>query len=277
MRLKTVHLIIIIIAFTQVNVYGQIYEIYKGDTINKINSQMQRNGNWVYFYSSNKKNIKYKGKYVNNKKEGLWITYYKDGTRKSELTYKKGETIGPARFYYPNSNVKEEGYWQSKSWVGPYKYYHENGNLAYEFIYNKNGKRTGKQYYYYETGELMIEGEWVNGKEASKIVEYYKDGSVKNEKVFVNGKFSQKDSKTYKPKEKDGGEHVKQLSKKFNNTGQHSRYNEKKKLIQKGYFKNGKLIDGERYFYDLFGREYQIKTFKAGKVVNIKNIKVDEE
>ena len=252
-----------------VNSSGQVYELYKGDTINQVDKQMRKQGQWIYFYDDARTKIKMEGEFQNNKRIGLWIKYYENGNRKHEVTYQMGKTIGPARFYYENGNIREEGKWVLKHWVGEYRYYHENGTLSYEFFYNSEGERTGEQNYYYETGDLMITGDWKDGKKTGTLKEFYKDGTVKYEKEFVEGKYQPDQSKDFKKGEKPGGEIVKKKSKKILFTGQYKKISPNGLLLQRGYFKDGELVNGKWHFYDINGKRYQTKVLENKKVVKV--------
>ncbi len=248
---------------------SQVYEIYKGDTINQVDKHMRKQGSWIYFFDDARTQIRMEGRFLDNKRVGLWVKYYKNGNRKNEITYKNGKPIGPARFYYENGHIREEGEWLIKHWIGEYRYYHDNGNLSYEFYYNAEGKRTGEQNYFYKTGDLMITGKWENGKEKGVVKEYYKDGTVKNEKIFNEGKYQKGKSKTYEKGEKPGGEIVKKKSKKLMFTGNYRKTSPEGYLLQRGYFEKGELVKGKWHFYDINGKKYMTKILENKKVVKV--------
>jgi antitoxin component YwqK of YwqJK toxin-antitoxin module len=261
---------IIILLFTVFLVSGlkaQVYELYKGDTINVVDEQLRKQGTWIYFYDDNREQIKMKGAFANNKREGIWIKYYENGNRKNEVTYEGGKPKGPARFYYENGNIQEEGNWQVKFWVGEYRYYHENGVLSYEFLFDQEGKRTGEQNYYYESGDLMITGDWNQGKEVGVVTEYYQDGTVKTERNFSDGEIQVGQTQKYEKGEKAGGKEVKMKSKKLLYTGDYTKTSPKGLLLQKGYFKDGELVNGEWHFYDINGKRFMTKILENKEVV----------
>ncbi|PLX18283.1 MAG: hypothetical protein C0599_12400 [Salinivirgaceae bacterium] len=262
------HIVILIITvFLVSGLKAQVYELYKGDTINQVDAQLRKQGQWIYFYDDNREQPKMKGQFVNNKREGVWIKYYENGNRKNEVTYENGKPKGLVRFYYENGNVQEEGNWQVEYWVGEYRYYHENGILSYEFLFDQNGKRTGEQNYYYETGDLMVTGEWSQGKEAGVVTEYYQDGTVKFERNYVDGEIQDGGTQKYEQGEKAGGKEVKLKSKKVLYTGDYTKTSPNGLLLQKGYFKDGELVNGEWHFYDIHGKRFMTKILKDKKVI----------
>ena len=115
----------------------------------------------------------------------------------------------------------------------------------------------------------MITGDWKNGKKTGVVKEFYKDGSVKSEKVFKEGNYQKADSKTYEKGDKEGGEVVKKKSKKLLFTGPYRKTSPDGLLLQRGYFKDGELVDGKWYFYDVNGKRYKTKILKDKEVVKI--------
>jgi len=55
------------------------------------------------------------GKYKNNKKEGIWQSFYKGGGLWKKVKYKKGKIVGNFYFFYENGNPKIVGIEKSDS------------------------------------------------------------------------------------------------------------------------------------------------------------------
>ncbi len=251
------------------------------DTINAFDSDGKQHGYWII----TEKNVKTEeGRFNHGVRTGVWKGYYPTGKIKHEITYVNGKPNGYARFYYENGNVSEEGIWKENKWVGDYKYYHPNGNVAYEWKYSETGKRTGVQKYYHENGKLMIEGEWKEGKENGTIKEYDVNGKLIAEKTFNDGQLDVASVKIFTPdtkpvvqKEEEKKEiPVVQESKTassevgyFDGNGFHKVYTKDGKLDREGEWKNGRLIDGKKYFYDENGKLIKTTIYKNGNVVNI--------
>jgi len=156
--------------------------------------------------------------------------------------------------------------------------------LAYDWSYNENGKREGIQKYFYENGNLMIEGNWKNGKENGILREYDENGNLKVEKYFENGKMDVASVKVYTKKEepakKKNEEEVKVIKEEnkskqkeleyFRDTGHKRLYNTKGQITAEGEFEKGKLINGKKYFYDSDGNLLKINIYKNGRLVDIK-------
>lgn len=281
-------IIITIVVFFGLNnlLIGQSFKIYENDTINLIDAGNKKQGKWIYFFDSNPAQIEKSGIFENNRKKGIWLNYYSNGNLKSEITYKNNRPDGYAKIYYENGKVSEEGIWKGTKWVGKYNFYHENGNKAYEWSFNEKGKRSGEQKYFYEDGKLRIKGKWIDGKENGVVTEFYADGNIKSEKHFASGQFNAGTSKFYAEKKVSieeipddtnatiSKEHVEQNNEQnayqtFNGNGYHKLYNAYKKVDREGEFRDGKLVEGKRYYYDTEGALIKTIIYKNGRVAQV--------
>ena len=70
---------------------------------------------------------------------------------------------------------------------GDFRFYYENGNLEVQgqMDYNKN---IGKWQYFYMTGELESEGNFVNNNPEGKWTWYFPSGKIMEEGNYTNGK-----------------------------------------------------------------------------------------
>ncbi len=249
------------------------------DSINVTDSQGWKQGRWVEDSDGEDSegcSVGTKleeGYYKDNRKAGVWKRFWCSGKVKNELIYNNDKTI-TSKDYYPDGKLKEEGTWNNLGWIGPYKTYHPNGKLYYEWEYDQAGKRTGKQRYYYENGNLMFDGTWNAGKEAGIIKEYYENGSLRSEKNFNDGKLDTTSIKIYAQKEVKP---VKVDPKKEEvkppvnpelgviKDGYNKTFNREGKVDREGEFKNAKLFDGKQYFYK-DGKLEKIAIIRDGKV-----------
>jgi len=264
------------------NIISQSFEKYKSDTINKTDASNKKQGKWIIFFS-NSKQIEQEGFFENDRKTGTWKTYYQPGIIKSEITYKNNQPNGYAKIYYENGKISEEGIWKGTMWVDAYKFYHKNGQIAYEWNFDENGKRTGEQKYYHQNGKLYIKGEWVEGKENGTITEYNENGSIKSEKQFASGQFDVDKSKFYADKKvvvdeipedtnatitkvQDEKTNTEITTQAFSGNGFHKLYNVSKQIDREGEFRNGKLMDGKRYYYDGNGKLVKTVIYENGTI-----------
>jgi len=281
------------------------YLLRNGDTINVVDNNGLKQGVWFYFSDKYKNNISQEGTFLDNKKEGIWITYSPNGNIRTYMTYKKGVINGEAKIYNRDGVLQEAGKWDGNKWTGEYKFFYDNGNPEYIWTYNENGERTGIQQYFYEDNNLKIEGYWENGKEVGIQKEYYPDGRLKRESNWVDGiingvsteyyatgevkivkKFENgvldKNSVVYYALENSNNNTNENNTNEnntnenntnentyntFTGTGYNTFYNEQKQVIREGQFKNGILIDGKKYIYNEEGKLLLIEIYEDGKVV----------
>ncbi len=275
-------ILLFLVLLVQIPLIGQSKPVVDWDTINRVDENNRKFGYWIYFADGDSSKIEKEGNYLNNRKNGVWKTYYPNGVLKSEITYVNNRPNGYARIYYKNGKLSEEGVWKGTKWVGKYNYYYENGNKAYEWSFNENGKRSGKQKYYYESGKIRIEGDWQDGKENGVIKEYYEDGGVKSEKIFAAGSFNASSSKFYAEKKVTveyipddtnatvSKEHVTQTNttyQAFTGNGYHKLYNAHQKIDREGEFRNGRLIKGKKYYYTSTGKLIKTVIYEDGRIV----------
>ena len=111
----------------------------KSDTLNLTDSDGLKQGHWI-FYGSDKHLPDYKpdqkveeGRYINNRKVGVWTKYFTSGRVQNEITYKNSRPFGYVKIYYANGNLREEGIWKESKWQGKYKFCFENGSPEYQW------------------------------------------------------------------------------------------------------------------------------------------------
>lgn len=270
------------IAFLFLMVFSlPVYVYSQNDTINKTDTSGKQQGYWIIYENKVKSE---EGRFEHGVRVGTWKAYYPTGNPKSQITYQAGKPNGYAKFYYENGNVSEEGLWKENKWIGEYKFYHPNGNPAYEWKYSESGKRTGVQKYYHENGKIMIEGEWKEGKENGTIKEYDDNGKLVAEKTFNQGQLDAASVKIYTPNtnnnvsdtnKEQNNQQVQEVKPPqntnidvFDGNGFHKMFKDGR-LDREGDWKNGRLIDGKKYFYDENGKLVKTTIYKNGNIANI--------
>jgi antitoxin component YwqK of YwqJK toxin-antitoxin module len=261
---------------------------------NKIDETGKRQGPWVITAAQKKLGSPWlpdqtveEGSYTNSMKTGIWIEYYQNGNKKSELTYVNNRPNGPAKMYFENGNLSEEGTWVGTRWTGPYKLYYEDGTPRQQFVYNNLGQRDGAQVYYHPNGKVAIEVNMKAGKEEGVKKEYNTNGELTTETYFNGGTIDPAKTKTYEPKKPESAEAVKAPEEKdqkgtaptvgagteqksnigtFNGEGYWILY-KNGQITMKGTFAKRKLVDGEERVYDSNGILIQVKLYKGGKYV----------
>ena len=147
----------------------------------------------------------------NGKLTGKCTTYYENGKKKTECTYKNNILVGKYRewhendkiakkcYYengaldgkyiekYDNGNIAKECNYKNDIIVGEYIEKYDNGNIAKEGFYDNDGKRKGPFTTYYENGDKKSECNYKNNILEGKYREWHKNGNIAKEGNYTNG------------------------------------------------------------------------------------------
>ena len=139
---KTIYILFFFFAVTfgfaqQSNSVYQGYEMYLGDTINRVDKGGLKQGRWIYFGKDRKgwmnrlfkrEQMVEEGHYVHGKKHKLWKAYHHTGKLKSEINYVGDIPAGKARFYNADGKIMLEGELENHQFVKEYYVYDSDGN-----------------------------------------------------------------------------------------------------------------------------------------------------
>lgn len=191
----------------------------------------------IIFYPN--KEIKAQGSYLNNKKEGVWRSYYDGGILETLAEYHEGRKTGISIQLNFNGQIQLEENYKNDILDGKRKLYHESnqGKLMYSEEY-KNGKLNGTKIYYYENGLKMEESQWKEGKKDGLSKWYYQNGNVSIEYTYTMDIFSGP-SKTYygNGNVKAEGNYVNDMEQ-----GEWKEYSEDEQLVKIVTYDKGKVI-----------------------------------
>jgi serine phosphatase RsbU (regulator of sigma subunit) len=121
----------------QSNAVYNSYEIYLGDTINRVDKSGLKQGRWIYFGKDKKgwmnrlfkrEQMVEEGHYIHGKRHKLWKSYHHTGKLKSEITYVGDTPEGKARFYNADGKIMLEGELENHQFIKEYFVYDSNGN-----------------------------------------------------------------------------------------------------------------------------------------------------
>ena len=108
------------------------------------------------------------GKMKNGKKDGLWTSWYENGQKESEETFKDGDYDGLWTKWHRNGQKKREGTWKGWNRIGLHTEWYENGQKKSEETY-KDGKSIERtSWSYHENGKKSQEWTFKDGKEISE-------------------------------------------------------------------------------------------------------------
>ena len=134
-----------------------------------------------FFYSKEFRSI-YDGEYIivekrkdetksTNTKTVATSTGFKEKGR-----FKQGYKHGIWKTTYKRKVVKIE-HWENGLIVGMYKVFNTNGDLLYEIMFKKTGTSKYKDYFY-KSGQLKVEGNYVTGRKEG-VWNYYNENGDK--------------------------------------------------------------------------------------------------
>ncbi|MDH4473422.1 MAG: hypothetical protein QE487_12515 [Fluviicola sp.] len=276
--------LVLLICFLTFGIIGWSYNGNNDqDGINQKNEKGKQ-GKWIYYGKDRPEagipaeGKVEEGKYIDDRKEGIWIKYHNDGvTPKLKGEYENNRPKGNYTKYHQNGKIKEIGNFEKNQYHDSLKRFHENGQLEYEADYNEGGKEQGKVKYYYPNGQLEFEYTSSNGTPTGKAVRYYENGDVKEiieyavdgsvskstEKEMVNQPVTVRDPGQSNERAPAVGT-PKTKGVKWQPNGYNKVYNEDDEIWQDGVFKDGKLWDGKVYVYDRDGILLKVKVYKSG-------------
>lgn len=253
--------------------------------LNVTDEKGRKQGKWIYYGKDRPEsgipaNGKVEeGKYIDDRKEGVWIKYHNDGITPSlKGTYENNRPKGHFTRYWPNGQIKEKGVFEKNIYKDSLLRKYENGQISYQGFYNEIGKENGKIRYYYPNGQLEYEYDANNGVITGKAVRYYENGDIK-EIAYYDGTGNQTKSETKDPVNpmvnvKDPGQSKekapaiagtpKTQGVKWAPNGYNKVYNNDGEIWQDGEFKGGVLWDGKVYVYDNDGILLKVKVYKGG-------------
>src|SRR3990167_9007202 len=114
-----------------------------------------------------------------DKLDGLYEEYYKDGRLRSRYNYQAGELDGLYEDFYEDGRLSYRCNYQAGELEGLYEGYYKDGKLSYRCNY-KAGERNSKVYTNFETFvrslsnlekiQLLREATSVNDKETCKLI-----------------------------------------------------------------------------------------------------------
>ena len=154
-----------------------------GDT-NKVDAGGKKTGIWKEEANS----FTYFGKYINDKKEGVWIGYHPNGLISSIDEFKGGKKNGVsigidvAGFYFKKDNYTND------TLDGPsILFSHSNGAKVQMEVTYKMGKVNGLKKVYYPEGSLQEEGNFINNLRDGVSKWYTQDRHLSIEYTYKKG------------------------------------------------------------------------------------------
>lgn len=118
------------------------------------------------------------GTYLNSLQDGVWLSYFQSGTKRSEVSYKTGKRFGMTRYFSENGQILSASEYENDLLNGVRTVFYPDGQPLMESHWNY-GEMIGTVRTYYPSGKLYEEGTWANGWFIGDYTIYNEDGSVK--------------------------------------------------------------------------------------------------
>lgn len=249
--------LIFVLCLVNIIVYGQVpvEEFYENGVLKSVGyyNNNKKEGVWKFYNRDGK--LYSSGTFINDKMNGIWNNYFNNGTISALENYENGRQEGESKYFHSNGTVKEIGNFKNDLREGVWKTFSENGKLSSSGKYVYNG-RVGEWKTYFENGKLATIENYSDGELNGDFKSYYQ-----NETLFATGKYSN-GGKTgswifYHP---NGQVKIKESYGKIiydwdgamseNKTGEWNSYYENGQLHITGYYDNNKQTGPWQYFGD---------------------------
>jgi len=150
------------------------------------------------WFPNGKKNAE--GKYVNEKREGLWRFFSEfDESLVAEENYKAGKKNGIARTYYAGKTLVELITWKDGLREGSWIQYFDDGTIKLQGTY-KNDLKEGAITVFYPTSQKFNTGQYLNGYPDGKWLSYDLDGKLVSTDIYDHGVLIKTDKTPEPPK-----------------------------------------------------------------------------
>jgi len=150
-----------LLLFKKIPYSGQVLYKHNDNSPDTIESYIdgKLNGELIVFNGSN---IKLKARLVGDKKEGLEYLYYDSGEPYRIGNYYHNQRDGVWTWFYKNGNLQEAGSYSNGLKIGSWNTFYDSGKIQSIIEFNSKGKIYGT--YFYESGKLKKEGEFIREK-----------------------------------------------------------------------------------------------------------------
>lgn len=196
----------------------------------------RKQGKWIINEINGEKR---EGNFVDNEKDGEWITYKDRNFILIREFYKKGKLLE-----YENRSKKDSGLikWQKDDWnykQGEWIIREENGIL--KSIKYKNDNLEGEYKSFYQNGNKYEIGSYKNNKFEGEYIKYSENGQIKEKGIFINGKRNGEWLENYNERKYMNNEKIKwQIISNYRKDSLHGNYKK---------YKNGEIVEIGEYKY----------------------------
>lgn len=108
-------------------------------------------GHFVFFHPN--RSVLQTGNYINNKKEGLWLSFHNNGLLSDSAFYHDGQVIGTRMGWHSNGYISDSSVWNVDG-SGVQVRWFDNGNPSSAGKFFSESKQHGKWQYFHKNGNL---------------------------------------------------------------------------------------------------------------------------
>lgn len=155
------------------------------DSVNRMDAAGHKQGKWIGYYDDGSK--RYEGTFRDDKPLGIFTYFDKNGFVNMLMYHKKDGKTTVANAYHPNGRIMAMGLYREQKKDSVWQYYNEREALVSTETYRK-GVKDGIERAYYPDGQLAKVLNWKNGKKEGPVKEFFQDGEIKYKGNYVNDK-----------------------------------------------------------------------------------------
>ncbi len=165
---------------------AQTFKIFKGDTINRVDSKGLKQGLWRKYYNTD--TLFSEGIYKNNIHTGTFNTFHKNGKIQSILKFRGTTEISKAELFYESGKIMSKGKYIDHTKDSLWIYYDEEGIKNAEEFY-KNGKKEGTWIIFYQNGKPSRIVMYKSDKKNGPFKEFFESGRPKIDALMKDDEF----------------------------------------------------------------------------------------
>jgi antitoxin component YwqK of YwqJK toxin-antitoxin module len=165
---------------------SQTYNVFKGDTINRTDSNGKKQGLWKKYYKND--TLFSEGVYKNGVHTGTFRTYYRNGKPQSILNFRGTSETSFAELFFEDGTIMSRGKYIDHNKDSLWTYYDEKGNKKAEEFY-KNGFKDGISKTYYTNGQPSQIVQYKKDIKQGPYKEFFDSGNPKIEATMFNDEF----------------------------------------------------------------------------------------
>jgi antitoxin component YwqK of YwqJK toxin-antitoxin module len=136
-----------------------------------------KEGKWQFFSPSSKDKIVGEEEYLNNKKNGLSVTFYADSTIAEKVHYKNDIKNGEWLKYYPNRALTLKTFYVNGKLNGTFEAFFDNGKPEFLGQY-KNDLKEGLWIVYKKDGNQRFRTEYTSGIANNSNIDIYESDYI---------------------------------------------------------------------------------------------------